>query len=200
MDFVVWYPEVVDTPGVAGTDHAGSVRTAIASLRLHPPTVGVGAYVYRGYEQWGLTWWVGAPMWLWVDRADTLQWGSHTVSATEGSVSITATLSATQVSYDTGDGSPLVVCRSPGTSRAWDPDAYMDEHSPSRCEHAYLHTNTLGDVDSRYVVSATVLWKVSWWASDGQSGSFVMEVASTESVSVHVGELRVVRVPDPTPR
>ena len=173
------------------------IRTAVTSLGLHPPTTGVGAYVYPGYEEWGLSWWVGAPMWLWVETTDPLQWGTHTISASESGVSVTATVAPSYVSYDPGDGSAPVTCGNPGTIRPWNRNDLMSNHSPSRCEHTYMTTNTLGDPDSRFSVTATVTWKVTWSATNGQNGSFTTDTTSTSTTSIHIGELRVVRVPNP---
>jgi len=198
-DVILWLPTVPTTPRVPGSDPEGAVRTAIATLQLHPPTVGVGAYVYRGYEEWGLGWWVGAPMWLWIDSTDPLQWGVHTLTASIGSASITATIKATQVQFDPGDGGKPVICKTPGTPRPFKRDDPLDRHSPTNCEYVYPHTNVLGDKNSRYEVTAAVTWDVTWSATDGQSGTFTMTMVSAESPSIHVGELRVVRVPDPVP-
>ncbi|MDR0283469.1 MAG: hypothetical protein LBI33_01040 [Propionibacteriaceae bacterium] len=193
-----WSPDSPSTPGKAGTDPVTVVRTAVASLHLHPPTVGVGAYVYPDYEEWGLSWWVGAPMWLWVDASDPLQWGTHTISATEGGLTVTATVSAKTVSFDPGNGDDPIVCVTAGTPRPWNPHELLSKHSPSGCEHTYLHTNELGNINSRYTVSATVDWEVVWSSSDGQAGSFTTDIPSTESASIHVGQLRIVAVAPPT--
>ena len=193
----IWAPGSPQTPDLPGVDVVGLVRTAVASLHLKSPTVGVGAFTYRGYEQWGLTWWVGAPMWLLVGPDDPLQWGTHTLSASEGGVSVTATVTATRVSFDPGDGSTAVTCKKPGTLRPWLPDDPLDHHSPSGCEHTYLHTNELGNPDSRFEVSATVTWTVTWTATTGQAGTFTLTTTSSENPTIHVGELRVVRVPNP---
>jgi len=141
-------------------------------------------------------------MWLWVDATDDLQWGTHTISATAGDMSVTATATATSVTFDGGDGSAPKTCHNPGSPRGWHPNDPMSKHSPSGCEHTYLHTNELGNVNSRYEVSAIVTWTVKWSATDEEAGSFTMDVASTTSPSIHVGELRSVMVPNeiPTPR
>jgi len=194
-----WEPAPLITPRVPGPDPEAAVRTAVASLKLHPPTVGVGAYVYPKYEKWGLGWWVGAPMWLWVDTNDPLQWGTHTITAALGTDSITATITATQVTYTTGDDTPPTICKTPGTPRPWKKDDPLDRHSPTNCEHTYWHTNKLGDVNSRYTVTATVTWNITWTATDGQSGHFSINMTSTDNPTIHVGELYTVRVPDPTP-
>jgi hypothetical protein len=143
-------------------------------------------------------------MWLWVDATDPLQWGSHTLSATAGALTATATITATQSRYDVGDGTPVIVCRNPGTPRPWDPKAPLKEESPSGCQHRYMRTNELGNIDSRYTVSAEVVWEVIWSATDGEHGYFTMIVSSddnphVDNPTIHVGELRAVLVPNPDP-
>ncbi|MCL2482127.1 MAG: hypothetical protein FWF43_01670 [Propionibacteriaceae bacterium] len=188
----VWADTGPSTPAKPGVDPVTLVRSAVSSLDLHPPTVGVSAYTYPGYEDWGLSWWVGAPMWLWVDATDPLQWGTHTITASQDSLTVTATVTPSQVSFDPGDANGLVTCKTPGTPRPWDPNDPLSHHSPTGCEHTYLTTNTLGDTTSRYTVSATVSWSVAWSTNDGQSGSFTTTTSSTSNPAIHVGELRVV--------
>jgi len=195
--YVMWMGTPDSQPSV---DPAALVRTAVTSLGLHAPTVGIGAYVYPGYEDWGLSWWVGAPMWLWVNSADDLQWGTHTISAAQDGVSVTATVTSTKTVFDPGDGSRPVLCRVPGTPRPWSGDDLMRNHSPSGCEFTYLETNTMGDRNSRFTVSATTTWLVAWSASDGRSGTFTIDMPSTENPSIHVGEIYTVLVPPPTPK
>jgi hypothetical protein len=198
-DTYFWEKAPVPTPPKDGTNPEALVRTAIVSLGLHPPTVGVGAFVYPGYQEWGLTWWVGAPLWLWVDATDPLQWGTHTVTADDQGLSVTATITTTRVTFDPGDGSDPVTCWNPGTTRAWRPRELMSKHSPAECEYVYLHTNTLGDVASRYEVTATTTWVVTWSSTDGQYGEFSLDIPSIGSASIHVGEIRVVTVPNAEP-
>ncbi|MCL1907277.1 MAG: hypothetical protein FWG08_05110 [Propionibacteriaceae bacterium] len=172
-------------------------RTTVAELGLKPPQVGVGAYVYPGEEQWGLSWWIGAPLWLWVDDTDTHQWGSHTLSVSEGGLTLNVVVKATQVSFNVGDGTPPVVCWSQGTPRPWNPNELMSKQSPSRCEHRYQTLNEQGNPDSRFTVSATVTWTATWNTTTGQAGSFTLDMSSTNNPTIHIGELRVVRVPNP---
>ncbi|MDR2973937.1 MAG: hypothetical protein LBV00_04375, partial [Propionibacteriaceae bacterium] len=178
---VYWEDFLVETPTKPGVDPVTVVESAVASLGLHAPTVGVGAFVYPGYEDWGLTWWVGAPMWLWVDEDDPLQWGSHTISASAQGLTITATATATSVTFDAGDGQAPVTCGTAGTVRPWAPDDLLSHHSPTKCEHTYMAINTLGDKTSRFTVSATVTWEVVWTTTDGQSGALTTQMASVEN-------------------
>ena len=191
---ILWADDTPVTPEVPGTDPETLVREAVVSLGLHAPEVGVGAYVYPGYEDWGLSWWVGAPMWLWTNDTDDLQWGTHTLTDADGSLSVNATITSTSITFDPGNGDAPVVCGNPGTPRPWDPNDLLSHHSPSGCEYTYLHTNTLGDKDSRFVVSATVTWTVTWSSSDEQYGTFTTTTTSTDNPAIHVGELRTVLV------
>jgi len=192
--FIRWADDTPVTPPIPGTDPETLVREAVVSLGLHAPDVGVGAYVYPGYEDWGLSWWVGAPMWMWTSNTDDLQWGNHTLTDSDGNLTVTATVSSTSISFDPGNGDSPVVCDSAGTPRPWDPDDLLSHHSPSGCEYTYMHTNTLGDKDSRFVVTATVTWTITWSSSDGQYGTFTTTTTSTDNPAIHVGELRTVLV------
>jgi len=197
-NLIRWADDSPVTPPVPGTDPETLVRTAVAQLGLHPPEVGVGAYVYPNYTDWGLSWWVGAPMWLWTDSDDDLQWGTHTISASDGGLSVTATVTSTSVAFDPGDGGSPVTCSSAGTSRPWNPDDLLSNHSPSGCEYTYMTINTPGDKDSRYTVSAEVTWTVTWSSSDGQYGTFTTTMDSTDNPAIHVGQLRTVLVTPPS--
>jgi hypothetical protein len=136
-------------------------------------------------------------MWLWVDSGDTLQWGSHTITADAGGASITAIITSTSVTYDPGDGAAPVTCLNPGTPRPWNPTDLLEHHSPSGCEYTYLTTSELGNRDSRFTVTATVTWDVTWTTTTGESGRFTLTLASDTTTSIHVGELRAVTVPNP---
>jgi hypothetical protein len=187
-----WSP----TPVIPVVDTETLVRTAVASLGVHPPTIGPGAYIDPGYESWGLSWWIGAPLWLWVDSHDPYQWGTHPLTTSLGGVTATATITAHHTTFDTGDGTPPITCTTPGTPRPWNPDDPLSRHSPSGCEHTYTTTSELGNPASGYTITATTTWVIDWSATNGQSGSFTTTLTNT-SPPIHIGELRVVRVPNP---
>jgi hypothetical protein len=193
-----WVPDFLPTPDL-GAGSEDTVRVAVAGLQLHPPTVGAGAFISEGAEEFGPTWVIGAPLWLWVDKNDPLQWGSHTLSADNGVSSITATVTSKKVIYDPGDGSKPIVCWGPGAKRIWRADDLLSNKSPSGCQHVYYELSELGNVNSFYEVSATVVWEVQWSSSTGERNSFIVEMESVESSPVHVGQRRVVPVPNPTP-
>ena len=183
----------LDVVPVARVDAGVVARRLVDSVGLVAPGVGVGAWVDPGFEVWGRSWWVGAPLWLWVDnQSDAAAWGWHSVSASQSGVTVTATVGPSVVVFSTGDGG-LVSCVSAGSARVYDPMALMSAHSPCGCEYAYGQTNRLGDPGSRYTVSATVTWVVSYTASDGQHGGFSVQTHSVDNPSIHVGQLKSLR-------
>ena len=193
--FIEWANDTPVTPVVPGTDPETLVRQAVVNLGLHPPEAGVSAYIYPGYEDWGLTWWIGAPMWLWTNTTDDLQWGTHHLTDTDNGLSIDATITSTSITFDPGNGDTPTTCNTAGTPRPWNPTAPLAQHSPSGCDYTYMTTNTLGDKNSRFTVTATVTWTVTWSSSDGQYGTFTSTTQSTNNPAIHVGELRTVLVP-----
>ena len=183
----------LDIKPVVVVDAAAVAHHLVDSVGLIPPDIGVGAWVDPGFEAWGRSWWVGAPLWLWIDNsADPTAWGWHTLSATQAGVTVTASVSPSQVTFTTGDGGS-VTCASPGTTRWYTPTDLLSQHSPSGCEYTYQQTNTLGDPTSRYTVSATVTWSVTYHASDGQHGGFTVQTHSTDNPTIHVGQLKTLR-------
>jgi len=193
--FIRWSSDPPVTPVIPGTDPETLVRQAVVNLGLHPPEAGVSAYIYPGYEDWGLTWWVGAPMWLWTDADDDLQWGTHQLTDTDGGLTVDATVTSTSITFDPGNGDTPVTCDTAGTPRPWNPNAPLAQHSPSGCDYTYMDTNTLGDKNSRFTVTASVTWTVTWSSSDGQYGTFTSTTQSSDNPAIHVGELRTVLVP-----
>jgi len=193
--FIHWADDTPVTPVVPGTDPETLVRQAVVNLGLHPPEAGVSSYIYPGYEDWGLTWWVGAPMWLWTDDSDDLQWGTHQLTDSDGGLTVDATVTSTSITFDPGNGDTPVTCDTAGTPRPWNPDAPLAQHSPSGCDYTYMDTNTLGDKNSRFTVTASVTWTVTWSSSDGQYGTFTSTTQSSDNPAIHVGELRTVLVP-----
>lgn len=184
--FVLWAPTVVSTPDVGSGAQTWAFQV-VESLGLNPPTVGASAYVYPEFKEFGFGWWVGAPMWLWLDKNDEWQWGEHTTGASAGGASISATVKSTKVTFDPGNGDTPVVCYGPGTPRPWNPDDPLERHSPSKCEYTYRKTSELGNTKSHFPVSATVTWNVKWQTNNGEAGKFTFEVPSTSPMLVHVG-------------
>lgn len=100
---------------------------------------------------------VGIETWLWIDPS---AWQPLTATAAIPGLSVTATATPKQVTWDMGDGT-IVTCHGPGTP-------YDDARSPSSqttdCGHVYQYAG-------RYDATATMTWSVSWSASDGTNGN-----------------------------
>jgi len=73
------------------------------------------------------------------------------------------------VIWTMGDGA-TVVCNGPGTP--YKPDV-PDREQSSSCSHTYQH-------DGTYTVRATIVWTVTWAATNGQGGTLPNVQRSTE--------------------
>lgn len=123
---------------------------------------------------------IGTNTWLWLENPES---GFTTVTATASvpGFQVTATLIATKVTWELGDGTVLV-CRNPGTR--WTPA--MGEAPSPTCGHRYLQ-------EGEMTVTATVTWEGSWASSDGRfAGDFTpLLISNTKTVSVV--EMQVLR-------
>jgi hypothetical protein len=109
---------------------------------------------------------VGVRTWLWVDPAD---WQPMSATATIVGLSATVTAQPTKVIWTMGDGS-TVICNGPGTPYK---PTVPDTEQSSTCSHTYQH-------DGTYAVRATIVWTVSWTATNGQGGTLPNVQRSTE--------------------
>ncbi|MEY2463167.1 MAG: hypothetical protein QOH64_1305 [Acidimicrobiaceae bacterium] len=100
---------------------------------------------------------VGMRTWLWIDEA---QWHDQSATAAVLGLSATATAHPTKVIWDLGDGT-TVTCLGPGI-------AYDTARPPAEqhtdCSHVYQRSGA-------YDVTATIVWEVTWTASNGAGGS-----------------------------
>jgi len=109
---------------------------------------------------------VGVRTWLWVDPAD---WITQSATASIAGLSATVTAQPAKVIWDMGDGT-TVTCNGPGTPYDTNrPDG--DQHTD--CSHVYEH-------DGTYTVLATMVWTVSWTATNGQGGTLPDVQRSTQ--------------------
>jgi hypothetical protein len=120
---------------------------------------------------------VGIRTWMWVDPAD---W--HPIAATASIPGLAATVTATPTKtiWDMGDGT-TVVCNGPGT--VYDP-AKPDADQHSDCSHTYQH-------DGPYNVRATIVWSVSWTATNGTGGN-LGTVQRTTQFAINVEQRQAV--------
>jgi hypothetical protein len=109
---------------------------------------------------------VGIRTWMWVDPAD---WHSLSATAQVPGLAATVTATPTKTIWDMGDGS-TVTCNGPGT--VYDPTK-PDAQQRSDCSHTYQH-------DGTYNVRATIVWSVSWTATNGAGGNLGLVQRSTQ--------------------
>jgi hypothetical protein len=125
---------------------------------------------------------VGLPSWLWVDQP----WVAADVSASVSAVTSTVVATPVMVTWDMGDGS-RVMCAGPGTPY----DVTRSRGSQvSDCSHTYQNPShaRAGGV---YEVTATVVYAVSWIATNGRDGD-LGTVTRASTVPVRVVEVQAV--------
>jgi hypothetical protein len=125
---------------------------------------------------------VGVDSWLWVDQLST---GSKSATATAAPNSATVTASAVSVSFDPGDGTPLVSC--PGGGTRYVPGGAGETSS---CVHRYVNSSAAAP-GGVFRLTATVTWSASWQGSGGTGGALPDRTVSG-AVDVQVDELQAV--------
>ena len=152
--FIIYQPGVnIITPGTLANQALKELPLLYPRPRTAPPTTATQV--------------VGIRTWMWVDPAD---W--HPISATAAIPGLSATVTATPTKtiWDMGDGSAPVVCNGPGT--VYDPSKPdADQHSD--CSHAFQH-------DGTYTVRVTIVWSVTWTATNGAGGNLGLFQRSTQ--------------------
>lgn len=109
---------------------------------------------------------VGIETWMWIDAAT---WQPVSATASIPGLSVSATATPRQVTWDMGDAT-TVVCEGPGTP--YDAERPIVDQS-SDCTHVYQRRGA-------HVASATVVWSVAWRSSDGTSGSLADASRTTQ--------------------
>jgi hypothetical protein len=137
-------------------------------------------------------------MWLSINTHDPLQWGTHTLTATQSGLTITATI--TTVTYTTGDNTPPTTCNNPGQPRPFTHNSKLTDHSPTGCDHTYTTINTPGDKTSRYPITATTTWHITWTTTDHQHGTYTLNLTSnpTTNPTNHISQLHTTLTTPPT--
>lgn len=158
------------TPGEAA-------QIAIAELTMHAPKIGTAPKA----DGSGL---VGMPVWLWTEQS-AQTWGTQSATASVPGLSVTATATATAITWDMGDGHQ-VTCENPGT--AYDP-SYGGSTSPD-CGYVYTHPSG-GRPGGVYTITGTTTWQITWVASTGETGS-VPPMKLSAKTTVKIGELQAV--------
>lgn len=164
--------------GEVGIDPVVLANRAIASMDLDP--IEIGIVPESGANRAGL---VGLPVWMWVDSPTEDTFGPITRSASEGSVSVSATASVSSIVWNMGDGTK-VTCTGKGTPYA---DHYGKQPSPT-CGHRYAKMSS-DQPDGAYQVTATSHWVVEW-TGGGQSGTIEFDL-TTDPLPIRIGEAQV---------
>jgi hypothetical protein len=131
---------------------------------------------------------VNLPTWLWIDAE---AWHSQTVSATAGTVSVTAVATPRSVSWSMGDGT-VVTCKGPGI--AYD-TTKSSQAQVTDCEHTYTTTSagqptTDGkDNGNAFTVTATVAWSVAWTVTGALGGGELPDLDTSTSSTLRVEQV-----------
>ncbi len=170
------YPSAASTPGI--DPHALALQ-AEKSLQLPSPT---SRFNPSGTST------VNLSTWLWIDAAI---WHPYSVTVTVGSVGATATAIPVSVAWSMGDGT-VTSCGGPGTP--------FDTTQPSsrqtaRCDYIYSRSSagqpaTDGNPnDGAFVVTATVIWSVSWTAQGAVGGGNLPALFTSRSAQMRVEQV-----------
>jgi hypothetical protein len=150
---------------------------ALAGFRLPSPsghrspseTLDFNGYPFTYVNLW---------LFFWTDPGS---WKSLSATARAGGNWATVTAKPVSLSYDPGDGSPLVACDGPG--RPWTDADGNSAPSDGACGYQYQH------VTSQPVTSTqTITWQLSWVGSGGTGGTFPDRSTSTS------GQLQVMQI------
>ncbi|WP_436793884.1 hypothetical protein [Actinospongicola halichondriae] len=109
---------------------------------------------------------VGIETWMWIDAA---AWQPVSATASIPGLSVSATATPRQVTWDMGDGT-TVVCDGPGMP--YDAGRPIADQS-SDCTHVYQRLGAR-------TASATVVWSVEWESSDGGGGTLADASRTTQ--------------------
>lgn len=163
----VWVRDRVDPEALA--------RQALERVPLPPPRVRMNPSAGAGAV-------TNVETWLWIDPG---QWQPVSASASAGGVTVTTTATPERVVFDMGSGDK-VTCAGPGTP--YDPTRRAAEQTTS-CAYTYRRSSA-HQPDGRYVVSATVFYRVRWSASGIAAGGALAPISQTESVPLRVAEIQ----------
>ncbi|MGE9809557.1 hypothetical protein [Janibacter sp. G1551] len=164
--------------GEVAIDPVTLANRAIASMDLDP--IKIGIVPESAPNRAGL---VGLPVWMWVDQPADDTFGPITASASQGTVSVTATAKVSSIVWNMGDGTKIT-CTGKGTPYA---DHYGKQASPN-CGHRYAKMSD-DQPDGAYQVTASSHWVVEW-TGGGQSGTIEFDL-TTDPLPIRIGEAQV---------
>jgi hypothetical protein len=127
---------------------------------------------------------VNLATWLWVDRA---AWGARTATASVPGLAVTVTAVPATVTWRMGDGGE-VVCRGPGAP--FDPAAARPGQ-PGTCSYTYRRASA-GMPASRFTVTATTTWRITWTATGAADGSSLPPLSRSSQTALRVAEVQAI--------
>jgi hypothetical protein len=125
---------------------------------------------------------VGLPTWLWIEAVG---WGPATATAEVPGLAVTVTATPRHVVWDMGNGDSMT-CTGPGT--AWDPAGPDDQATDCSYTYQFVSADRPGGT---YTVTTTVVWAVTWEATNGETG-VLPDATRSAAVELTVGERQAV--------
>lgn len=177
---IIVYLWAQDPPPGSGAGPSPRDVAQLAIDRMGLRAIDIGIVPKPGLQSVGL---VGMPVWMWVQTPNIHTFGPITASASAGGITITATATVLEITWDMGDGTQ-VVCRTAG--KPYRP-SFGRMESPD-CGHVY-ETSSVDQPGGRYAVSATSEWVITW-SGAGQTGTIRLG-GLTRSTQITIGEAQV---------
>lgn len=163
---------------------------AVTRLHIPRPTPQIGPS--PNINPWKIAV-VGYPLWLWTTGPDPI-----TTAVTLQGVSLTLTARRTRAMFDMGERVPAtdarygrpVVC---ATTTPWTRAVKPAQPSPT-CGYVYSNpSRTSRHPAGTYTITETDQWTVTWVAAGAAAGTGTIDLGSTGTTTLPVGELQTVR-------
>lgn len=116
------------------------------------------------------------------------QWVPVTGTAEALGLAVTVVATPGELVFDPGDGSRAVTCAGPG--QTFDPSAPVAAVTPA-CSYTYRDASTAAVNGRSWPASLSVRWRVTWTASNGQSG-VLDPLVTTTAIDAVVREFQAV--------
>jgi hypothetical protein len=135
---------------------------------------------------------VNLATWLWLDPQ---VWHSFTATANAGKVTASAVAVPASVEWDTGDGSRSI-CYGPGVTF----DATATGVQVTYCDHVFRFSSIAehsadGNANDRaFEVTATVTWRVTWFAAGAAGGGVLPSLHTSATVPLRVEQVESVGI------
>ena len=172
-------------PRVTGRDVARLALNLVRE-RLPAPTMTTTADVDGDPNDWTF---VQFPTWFWTDPGS---WGPVSAQASIPGVTATVTATPRVLRFTPGDGSDTVECEGPGQVFDTASPAMIDD--ANGCTQVYRHSSSTTRSGS-FAASISIVWDVSFTASDGSTGTFD-PLTRTTTRTMQVAELQSLVVAD----